>query len=479
LPPEATRMKMLIGGKPVGSGAEIEVLNPFDGSVAGAVPAATSEEVELALAVSVEGAEVMRALPRVDRAAVLARASDGLAARSGDLALTIATESGKTLREATGEVARAVQTFKVAAEEARRLAGEVVPFDGAPTGKDRFGFFLRVPLGVVVAITPFNFPLNLAAHKVAPAIAAGNAVILKPATATPMTGIALAEVLYEAGLPPEAMSVVTGSGGAVGKALVSDPRPRMVTFTGSPAVGRAIVRDAGLKKTAMELGSNSAVVVTERCDVDAAADRCMRAAFALAGQVCISVQRVVVERSVMDRFDKAACTTAEALTLGDQLSESTDVGPMIDATEAERAEVWLSEAREAGARVLAGGKREGTLFEPTVLADVPEDASVWKDEAFAPLVCLRPFDTLDEAFELVNRSRYGLQAGVYTDRVEDALRAAHEIECGGVMVNDVPTYRVDLMPYGGVKDSGLGREGPRFAVEEMTEIRVVGFRRPK
>jgi glyceraldehyde-3-phosphate dehydrogenase (NADP+) len=470
-------MKMLIGGRSVGAGPEIEVTNPFDGAVIGTVPSATPEDLEDALATAVRGAEIMRDFPRVERAAVLARASEGLEARSDDLARTIACESGKTLREASGEVARAVQTFRVSAEEARRLAGEVVPFDGAPTGTDRFGFFLRVPLGVVVAITPFNFPLNLAAHKVAPAIAAGNSVILKPATATPLTGLALGEVLYEAGLPPEALSVVTGAGGAVGTALVADPRPRMVTFTGSPAVGKAIVRDAGLKKTAMELGSNSAVVVTERCDVEAAADRCMRAAFALAGQVCISVQRVVVERAVMDRFSDAARRTARGLRAGDQLDPETDVGPMIDAGEARRAEQWLAEARAAGAEVLTGGDRTGTLFEPTVLTGVPEDARLWRDEAFAPFVCLAPCDSLDEALDLVNRSRYGLQAGIYTDRVEDALRAAHEIECGGVMVNDVPTYRVDLMPYGGQKESGLGREGPKFAVEEMTEIRVVGFRR--
>ncbi len=469
---------MLIGGRPAGDGADVEVVNPFDGSVVGTVPEATPEEVERALSVAVEGAFVMRRLPRVERAAVLARASEAIESRTGQLARTIAAESGKTVREAEGEVARAVQTFRVASEEARRFAGEVVPFDGAPTGTDRFGFFLRVPLGVVVAITPFNFPLNLAAHKVAPAIAAGNSVILKPATATPLTGIALGEILYDAGLPPEAMSVVTGSGNEVGARLVTDPRPRMVTFTGSPSVGSAIVRAAGLKKTAMELGSNSAVIVTERCDVDAAAERCSKAAYALAGQVCISVQRVVVESSVYDRFVDRACATAGSLVVGDQLSTGTDVGPMIDEGEAERAELWVGEAMDAGAVVLTGGSREGSLFEPTVLTDVPLDAKVWRDEAFAPVMSVRPFGTLDEAIATVNDSAYGLQAGVYTDRLEDALRAAHEIECGGVMINDVPTFRVDLMPYGGQKGSGLGREGPRFAMEEMTEIRVVGFRRP-
>ena len=280
-------MNMIIGGRSAGGDERIDVRNPFDGSVVDTVPAATDEEVRLALDAAEEGAKAMRTLARVERSAVLARASDRLAAGSEELARLIASESGKTVREARGEVGRAVQTFRVASEEARRLAGEVVPFDGAPTGKDRFGFYLRVPLGIVVANTPFNFPLNLAAHKVAPAIAAGNAVILKPATATPLTGIALGEVLLEAGLPPEALSVLTGSGSTVGMALVTDPRPRMVTFTGSPEVGKAIVAAAGLKKTAMELGSNAAVIVTEHCDVEAAAERCARAAFSLAGQVCI------------------------------------------------------------------------------------------------------------------------------------------------------------------------------------------------
>lgn len=469
---------MLIGGRPVGGGDGIDVLNPFDGSLIETVPAATEEETELALVTAERGAEAMRKLPRVERAAVLARASELLVERSDELAGTIASESGKTIREARGEVSRAVQTLRVSSEEARRHAGEVVPFDGAPTGKDRFGFYLRVPLGIIVAVTPFNFPLNLAAHKVGPAIAAGNSVILKPASATPLTGIALGRVLLDAGLPPDGVSVVTGSGGAVGERLVSDSRPRMVTFTGSPDVGRAIVRAAGLKKTAMELGSNSAVIVTSRCDVEAAAERSTRAAFALAGQVCISVQRVLVESSVKDRFVDRAVEVTRSLRVGDQLDESTDVGPMIDEGEAGRAEEWLDEARALGAEVHAGGTREGTLVQPAVVTGVPDGARLWKDEAFAPVVAVRPFETLDEAFAAVNDSRYGLQAGIYTDRLEDALRAAHEIECGGVMVNDVPTFRVDLMPYGGQKDSGVGREGPRYAVEEMSEIRVVGFRRP-
>lgn len=469
---------MLIAGRSVEGESHIPVRNPFDGSVIGLVPEAAAEELEEALAAAGRGADVMSRMPRAERASVLVRASEALAARSDELSRTIALESGKTVREASGEVARAVETFRISSEEARRLAGEIVPFDGAPTGRDRFGFFLRVPLGIVIAITPFNFPLNLAAHKVAPAVAAGNAVILKPASATPLTGIALGEILYESGLPHDALSVVTGPGGRVGSALASDPRPRMITFTGSREVGGKIAGCAGLKKTAFELGSNAGVIVTEHCDVPAAAERCVRGACALAGQVCISVQRVLVLRSVFDEFSDAAVAAARSLRVGDQMADDTDVGPMISEPEARRAETWLDEAVSSGAEVLCGGERRGTLFEPTIVTGVSDEARLWRDEAFAPVSVVRPCDTYDEALAQVNNSRYGLQAGVFTDDIEEALRAAHEIECGGVMINDVPTFRVDLMPYGGQKGSGFGREGPGFAIEEMTETRVVAFRRP-
>lgn len=470
-------MRMLIAGEPAAGDREFEVTNPYDGSVIDTVPHAGAGDVARALGAAERGAVVMESLPRVERAAVLRRTASALEARSGELATLLCREVGKTIREARGEVARAVQTFLLSAEEARRLAGEVVPFDGAPTGTDRFGFTLRVPVGIVVAISPFNFPLNLAAHKVAPAIAAGNAVILKPASAAPLTAILLGEILVDSGLPKKAISVVTGSGGTVGDALVTDPRPRVVSFTGSVEVGRAIMARAGLKRCAMELGSNSAVIVEADGDLGTAAERSMRGAFALAGQVCISVQRVLVQESVFEEFMARAVSVAEGLTVGDPMSEATDVGPMIDAEEVARAEAWIAEARSAGAVVLCGGARSGSTLAPAVLTDVPVDAKLWRDEVFAPIVCVRPYDTLDEAIALVNESRYGLQAGVYTENLESALRAAHEIRCGGVMINDVPTYRVDLMPYGGEKDSGLGREGPKYAVEEMSELRVVGIRR--
>ncbi len=474
-------MRMLIGGEPRSTDRDIEVFAPYDGSVIDAVPHARDEDVADALDAAVRGAALMEAMPRVERAAILGRSAAALERRADELAALLSLEVGKTIREARGEVARAVQTFVLSAEEARRLSGEVVPFDGAPTGTDRFGFTLRVPAGIVVAITPFNFPLNLAAHKVAPAIAAGNAVILKPASATPLTDIVLGEILLESGLPPDALSVVTGPGGTVGNALVTDPRPRVVTFTGSADVGRGIMANAGLKRCAMELGSNSAVIVEADGDLETAAERSMRGAFALAGQVCISVQRVLVHESVFEQFVERATAVAKGLVVGDPKDERTDIGPMIEKSEAERAGSWIAEAVAAGAVVRTGGSRAdsaaGTLVTPTVLTGVPTDARLWRDEAFAPVVAVRSYATLDEAIALTNESRYGLQAGIYTEDLEVALRAAHEIRCGGVMVNDVPTYRVDLMPYGGEKDSGLGREGPKYAVEEMSEVRVVGIRR--
>lgn len=468
---------MLLGGDEVGGVRTIDVRSPYDGSVIDTVPAASAADVERALSIASSGAGAMRRTTRFERAAILSRASGLLAERSHDLARTLSREVGKTIREARSEVGRAVQTFAVASEEARRLAGELVPLDGAPTGGDRFGFFLRVPLGVVVAITPFNFPLNLAAHKVAPALGAGNAVILKPASATPLADLAMGRILYEAGLPRGALSVITGGGTDVGNALVESPVPRMVTFTGSAAVGKSIAARVGLKKLAMELGSNSAVIVTAHCDAEAAAERVVRGAFALAGQVCISVQRVLVQRDALAAFLASAIRCTSSLAVGDPLSESTDVGPMIDEDAAKRTERWIAEARGMGADVAVGGARNGTLFAPTILTGVPDNALLWKEEAFAPVMAVRPYDHLDEAIEAVNDSRYGLQAGIFTDRLEEALRAAHEIECGGVIVNDTPAFRIDLMPYGGEKESGLGREGPRYAMEEMTEARLVAVRR--
>jgi glyceraldehyde-3-phosphate dehydrogenase (NADP+) len=412
---------------------------------------------------------------RAERAAVLRKVSEGLLARKQELSLLLVGEVGKTIREAQTEVERASATFLAAAEEAKRIAGEVIPFDAVPAGAGRRGFAFKVPIGTVVAITPFNFPLNLAAHKVAPAIAAGNCVVLKPASQTPLTGLALGKAILDAGFPPAGLSVLPGPGGTLGAALVGDPRPRMVTFTGSAEVGRRIAASAGLKRLAMELGSNSAVIVTASADLEAAAARIVTGAFALAGQVCISVQRVLAHRKIYGDLTGRIIGLASRLRVGDPLEAGTDMGPMISPEAARGLKAWIDQAAEQGAEVRLGGDHRGTLFSPTVLTAVPTAAEVWKEEAFGPVVCINPYDGLEEAVEAVNRSKYGLQAGIFTASLDEAFQAVYDLEVGGVMVNDVPTYRVDHMPYGGVKDSGLGREGLKYAIDEMSETKLVCF----
>jgi glyceraldehyde-3-phosphate dehydrogenase (NADP+) len=351
----------------------------------------------------------------------------------------------------------------------------MIPFDASPGGETKMGFYIRVPVGVVLAITPFNVPLNLACHKVAPAIAAGNAVILKPATATPLADLMLGQVLLDAGMPPEAISVITGRGGDIGSLLISDPRVRVVTFTGSPEVGECITKTAGLKKCAMELGSNSCAIVMDDADLADAALRIRRGGYAVAGQVCISVQRVIVHQVVYDAFLGKLVPLVAGIRTGDQLDPSTDMGPMVSEDEAKRVENWIEEAVQSGAKCLLPVKRDGAILSPTVLVDVTPEMKVWAKEAFGPLVVVVKCRDFDHAIELANTSDYGLQAGIFTKNLDYALRAVREIEVGGVMVNDVPAYRADAMPYGGVKLSGFGREGPKFAIEEMTEIRVVAF----
>jgi len=444
--------------------------------VIGEVPQAGAGEVEAALDSAVRGARQMAGLTAAERHDILRRTAEGLRNRSEDLALTLTREVGKTIREARGEVMRTIQTFTAAAEEAKRIHGQGVPMDADPRGAGRLGFTLRVPVGVVVAITPFNFPLNLAAHKVAPALAAGNSVILKPATETPLADLRLAAILEQSGLPEDALNVITGRGDQVGPPLISDERVRMLSFTGSLDVGRTMTAVPGIRKTTMELGSNSAVIVMADADADLASRRIAAGAFALAGQVCISVQRVYVQRPIFDRLVETVCERAGKMKIGDPREEATDMGPMISQAAVERAQSWIEEALEAGGKRVCGGRREGALLWPTVLTQVPDTCRISSQEAFAPVVMINPVDTLEEAIARVNDSRYGLQAGIFTGELSGALRAAREIEVGGVMINEVPTFRVDHMPYGGMKMSGIGREGLRYAIEEMTEIRLVCFR---
>ena len=468
-------VKLMVGGRDVETARSFTVVNPFDSSKIDAVGLADSAQVDQALEIADKARGRISQLTRHERQSILHQVSARLLEAKEELALTLAKEAGKTLKEARGEVERASSTFAFAGDEAKRLAGEVIPFDSVPNGASRRGFSLKVPIGTVIAITPFNFPLNLAAHKVAPAIAAANPFILKPASQTPLTDMHLGRIIRDAGFPPEGISVLTGPGSTVGMQLVSDARARMVTFTGSAEVGKQIAGNAGFKKMAMELGANSAVVVADSADVEFACRRIVQGGFALAGQVCISVQRVLVHRSLFDDVVGRVVELAGALKVGDQLDETTDMGPMISEAAAQRLEQWMKQAVDRGAQIRLGGTRKGSLFSATVATEVPTDARIWKEEAFGPVVCVNPYRDFAEAVEAVNQSRYGLQAGVFTNSVEEAFCAIEQIDVGGVIVNDVPTYRVDHMPYGGVKDSGMGREGLKYAIAEMTEEKLVCF----
>jgi glyceraldehyde-3-phosphate dehydrogenase (NADP+) len=470
---KAGKRRILVAGSWEETGTSLDVVNPYDGSIVATTFLAAEEELERATEAAVAAGPVMRRLAAYERAEILARACDDLRGRRDEIGRTVAGEVGKAIRDALVEADRGALTFQAAAEEARRIAGEEIPIDLAPHGKGRIAFTRRFPVGPVAAISPFNFPFNLAAHKLAPAIAAGNPVVLKPASKTPLSALILAEALERAGLPKGALSVLPMAR-ATGDRMVTDDRFKLLTFTGSSAVGWGMKGRAGRKKVLLELGGNAGVIVDDTADLDFAAKRIAGGGFALAGQSCISVQRVYVHRRVFDQFCSTLVGLVEGLTVGDPMDPRTDVGPMIDEGEAERVESWVNEAVRAGARVLAGGRRlGGALYAPTILADVPVEARVCTEEVFAPLVGLYPFDDFGRAVEEVNRSSYGLQAGVFTNDLAHALDAFDRLEVGGVMLNDVSSWRMDNMPYGGVKNSGLGREGPRYAIEEMTETKIV------
>lgn len=448
------------------------VINPYDGSVIDTVPDYTEAEVQAAISRAADAAQPMADMPAHQRGAILTRTAHIIQSQAEELARLMAKESGKPLKFARGEVSRAVETFTFAADEARRLHGETIPMDAAVGGVGRFGYYVRVPVGVIAAITPFNFPLNLVAHKVAPAVAAGCPVVLKPAPATPLTALRLADMLREAGLPDGGCEVVTG-GAEVGNWLVSDPRIAMITFTGSPPVARKIAEKAGLRRTTFELGGNAATVIDEDANIGHAVGRVIMGGFAYSGQVCNSVQRVYVHRSRYDEFRDLMIAGTQKLVLGDPLNDQTDIGPVINEAAAQRIEQWIQAAAAQGATVAAGGGRQGTLFQPTIIENAADDMQVMCAEVFGPVVALAPFDDFDAALAAADNSAYGLQAGVYTRDINKALRAVQRLNVGGVMINDVPTFRVDQMPYGGNKESGVGREGPRFAVEEMTTLKLV------
>jgi len=466
--------RLLIGGKWLESNDRFPVVNPYTGEEIARVAAADSTHVEQA--VTAAEASGMTSLTGARRYEILHTAAGKIERSSDELARMIVAESGKPLRYSAGEVERAVQTFSFAAEEARRLHGETLELDAHPGGKGYFGFYHRFPLGVIAAISPFNFPLNLVAHKVAPALAAGNSVILKPSSETPLVALRLAQILEDAGAPPGAVNVLMGSGSTVGKALVTHPRVKMVTFTGSLEVGSSIRAAAGMKRVTLELGSNSAVIIEDEARLEEAAARCVVGAFAFSGQVCISIQRILLNQRLEKRFLEIFLPRVKAITRGDPMEQTTEIGPMITEAEARRIEKWVSGALQQHARVLTGGKREGAFYQPTVLDRVKKDMDIYSKEAFAPIVCIETYTDFEQALDRVNDSRYGLQAGVFTESQDKAMKAFRRLEVGGVVINDFPTFRVDQMPYGGVKGSGSGREGPRFAVEEMTEVKLCCMR---
>jgi acyl-CoA reductase-like NAD-dependent aldehyde dehydrogenase len=463
--------KLLIDGEWIETGDWLEVRSPYSGELVGRIPRAGAAETTRAI----DAAEraMKEPLPAHKRAEILVRVAMGLGRRHDEVARQISDEAGKPMKAARVEAKRAMSTFTFAAVEARKLAGEMVPMDAAQAGEGKLAFTLRRPIGIVGAITPFNFPLNLVAHKVAPALAAGCAVVLKPAGQTPLSALLLAELEEEAGLPPGWLNVVAGSSSEIGDVLVEDERVRAITFTGSSTVGWALKERAARKKVTLELGNATPVLVAADADVDATAAAMAANAFSFAGQSCISVQRIYVERPVYDAFVEGLLPRVEALKLGDPADEETDVGPVIDEDARERILSWIEEARSAGAEILAGGEERDGLIRPTLIAHAGPELKVSCEEVFGPVVTVNAVDSFEEAIELANATRYGLQAGVFTRSLDNAFRAAQELDFGGVTVNEAPTFRADQMPYGGVKDSGNTREGPAYAVRELTEERLV------
>ncbi len=468
-------MKMIIGGNWIDKEEKIDVRNPYDNSLVDTVPRGRAEDVKHAIEIAVKGYEINRNLPVHKRISILKKTAELMQERFEDLAKTIATEGSKTIREARKEVGRAINTITISAEEARRINGETIPFDSAEGSENRVGYYYRFPIGIIGAITPFNDPLNLVAHKLGPAIAGGNSIVLKPATVTPLSALKLGECLLNAGLPPEILSIVTGYGSEIGDALVTDERIRMISFTGGVEAGEEIAKKAGLKKIGMELGSNSPVIVLDDCNIDEAVESCVSGAFWAVGQNCIGVQRIYIQKNIYESFRDKFVERTKKYKTGYQLDEDTDMGPMITEKEAIRVIDWINDAKEKGAVVLTGGTRQGTLVQPTVLENVPPEAKIDCQEIFGPVVSLYKVDTLEEAVKKSNAVNYGLHGAIFTNNLNNAFYAIKNMDVGGIMVNDSTDYRVDLMPFGGVKKSGLGREGIRYALEEMTEPKVVCF----
>ena len=468
-------MKILIDSKWIERDDKIGVYDPFDNSLIDHIPRANREDVNNVLKAAEKGCEIAKNLTIYERSQILYKTADILTNRTEEFAQLLARESSKTIREARKEVSRCVNTLRVSGEETKRIHGETIAFDSFPGGENRKGYYYRFPIGIILAITPFNDPLNLVAHKLGPAFAGGNSVILKPATVTPLSAIKLAEALLEAGLPPQVLQIITGHGVEIGEPLIKDERIQMLSFTGGITAGKKIVSIAGIKKLGMELGSNSPVIVWSDCDIDWAVESCVSGAFWAAGQNCIGVQRIYIHTNIYDEFKDKFIDRAGRLKVGNKLSEETDMGPMITATEALRVDNWIKDAIQSGATLLCGGQRKDAFISPTVLENVPKNCRIYCEEVFGPVVNLFRIDDFDEAIKEANSLEYGLHAAVFTKDINLAFKAAYEIDCGGVMINDSTDYRLDSMPFGGVKNSGLGREGIKFALQEMTEPKVICF----
>ncbi len=468
-------MKMYIDRKWVDSPATTPVISPYSREVVDTVPQASPEQIEAALAAAERGATTMRQLPAHERGAILGRLANLVAEHQEDLARTISLEEGKPLSESRGEVGRMPDLIRLCGFEGTQQRGETLPLDAQAGAKGKLGLTLRVPCGVVLAITPFNYPLLLVVHKVAPALAAGNAVILKPANQTPLTALKLTRLILEAGLPEDGIQCLTGPGAAIGAALCADRRVRKISFTGSTVVGEAITRVAGVKRLSLELGSNSPLVILPDADLHQASQATAVAGYVNAGQVCISAQRILVDRAVYGDFLDALAPEVARIATGDPFAEGTKLSAMISERDASRVGEWIDEAVAGGARVVTGGTRDHALFAPTVVADVAPTMRLSREELFGPAVAVTPVSGIDEAIALANASSYGLGAGIFTRNIDNALRFAQEVESGNVMINWTPLWRADLMPYGGLKQSGIGKEGPRYAVAEMTEGKTVVF----
>ena len=466
-------MNMYIGGQWVPGSESMEVLNPYDGSVVDTVPMATAADIDRALDSAVRGAAAMRALTGFERYQILHKAADLVMEHRQELAETITREEGKIIGEATIEAERAAEIIYLSAEEAKRLYGEVIPVDGGPGVVGKFGFTVRVPCGVVACISPFNFPLHLVCHKVGPALAAGNAAVLKPASDTPLVALKLVELLLEAGVPAEAVQCITGRGSIVGDVLVSDPRIRKISFTGSRDIGERICQQPGLKKVTMELGSNAPVVILPDADLDKVAERLPPTAFSNAGQVCISAQRVLVDQAIYGDVIDALTPTVTSINTGNPLDSGTRMGPMIRQSDANRVQAWVEEAQAGGAKLLAGGGLDGQTYQATLLADVSADMKISCEEVFGPTLGLTKVENVEEAIAIANNTHYGLSASVFTQDLDAAMQYIQQVESGNIHINWGTQWRADLMPYGGLKDSGFGKEGPKYAVEEMTETKMI------